>query len=59
MWRGAYRRCRVFLQWTLEVCSARKTVQLLTVENIRFFRPIDELIDSARAADSAQEVGSP
>ena len=42
MWRGAYlsmlprldRKVRVFLQWMLEICFARDTVQLLTVESM-------------------------
>ena len=63
MWRGAYllmlprleRKVRVFLQWMLEICFARDTVQLLTAESIRS-RRIDELMDSARAAESAEKV---
>ena len=63
MWRGAYllmlprleRKVRVFLQWMLEICFARDTVQLLTAETVRF-RRIDELMDSARAAESADNV---
>jgi NADH dehydrogenase len=60
MWRGAYlfmlprlgRKVRVFLQWMLEICFARDTVQLLTAESVGSGR-IDELMDSARAAESA------
>ena len=63
MWRGAYlfmlprleRKVRVFLQWMLEICFARDTVQLLTAESIRS-RRVDELIDSAKAAESAEAV---
>ena len=63
MWRGAYflmlprleRKVRVFLQWMLEICFARDTVQLLTAESVRS-RRIDELMDSARAAESAEKV---
>ena len=63
MWRGAYllmlprleRKVRVFLQWMLEMCFARDTVQLLTAESVRS-RRIDELMDSARAAESAEKV---
>jgi NADH:ubiquinone reductase (H+-translocating) len=63
MWRGAYllmlprleRKVRVFLQWMLELCFARDTVQLLTAESVRS-RRIDELLDSARGAESAEEV---
>ncbi len=60
MWRGAYlsmlprldRKVRVFLQWMLDICFARDTVQLLTVESVRAGR-IQELMDSASAAESA------
>jgi NADH dehydrogenase len=63
MWRGAYllmlprleRKVRVFLQWMLEICFARDTVQLLTAESVRS-RRIDELMDSARAAESVEKV---
>jgi NADH dehydrogenase len=63
MWRGAYllmlprfeRKVRVFLQWMLEICFARDTVQLLTAESVRS-RRVDELMDSARAAESAEKV---
>lgn len=63
MWRGAYlvmlprleRKARVFLQWTLEMLFARDTVQLLTAENVRA-RRVDELLDSGRAAESADTV---
>ena len=66
MWRGAYllmlprleRKVRVFLQWMLEICFARDTVQLLTAESVRS-RRIDELMDSARAAESAEKVAQP
>ena len=66
MWRGAYllmlprleRKVRVFLQWMLEICFARDTVQLLTAESVRSGR-IDELMDSARAAESADKVAPP
>ena len=65
MWRGAYllmlprleRKVRVFLQWMLELCFARDTVQLLTAESVRT-RRIDELMNSARAAESAHEAVS-
>jgi NADH dehydrogenase len=63
MWRGAYlamlprldRKVRVFLQWALEICFARDTVQLLTVESVQAGR-VDELMDSARAAESAPQA---
>ncbi|PKO31316.1 MAG: NAD(P)/FAD-dependent oxidoreductase [Betaproteobacteria bacterium HGW-Betaproteobacteria-7] len=59
-WRSAYlfmlprldRKLRVFLQWTLEMCFARDTVQLLTVHSVSSGR-LEELLDSARAAESA------
>jgi NADH dehydrogenase len=59
-WRSAYlfmlprldRKIRVFLQWTLEMCFARDTVQLLNVHSVRSGR-LEELLDSARAAESA------
>ena len=63
MWRGAYllmlprleRKIRVFLQWMLEICFARDTVQLLTAESVRSGR-IEQLMDSARAAESGEKV---
>jgi NADH dehydrogenase len=63
MWRGAYlamlprldRKVRVFLQWALELCFVRDTVQLLTVESVQAGR-VDELMDSARAAESREPV---
>jgi NADH:ubiquinone reductase (H+-translocating) len=66
MWRSAYlvmlprleRKVRVFLQWMLEIGFARDTVQLLTAEYVRS-RRIDELIDSARAAESGDKVAQP
>ena len=66
MWRGAYlsmlprldRKVRVFLQWMLEICFARDSVQLLTVESMRTGR-IEELMNSARAAESADRAPQP
>ena len=63
MWRGAYllmlprldRKVRVLLQWILDVCFARDTVQLLTAQSVRSGR-LEELMDSARAAESADAV---
>ena len=60
LWRGAYllmlprldRKIRVLLQWVLDICFARDTVQLLTVESVRSGR-LEELMDSVRAAESA------
>jgi NADH dehydrogenase FAD-containing subunit len=66
MWRGAYllmlprlnRKIRVLLEWILEICFARDTVQLRTAESVRS-RRVEELMDSARAADSAERVPQP
>jgi NADH dehydrogenase len=63
MWRGAYllmlprleRKARVFLQWMLELCFARDTVQLITAESVGA-RRLDELMESARAAESADKA---
>jgi NADH:ubiquinone reductase (H+-translocating) len=65
LWRGAYlsmlprldRKVRVLLQWILDACFARDTVQLLTVQSINAGR-LEELIDNARAieaGDAAKE----
>ena len=48
-------KIRVLLQWALDICFARDTVQLLTVQSVRSGR-LEELMDSARAAESADEV---
>ena len=66
MWRGAYlamlprieRKVRVLLQWLLELCFARDTVQLLTSENVGS-RRIDELLESARTADITEALAQP
>jgi NADH:ubiquinone reductase (H+-translocating) len=66
MWRGAYlmmlprldRKIRVLLEWILELCFARDTVQLLTADNIRS-RRLEELMDSAHAAETAECVAQP
>jgi len=63
MWRGAYlamlpraeRKVRVFLQWLLELCFRRDTVQLFTGESVGT-RRVDELMDSARAAESVDKA---
>ena len=60
LWRSAYllmlprldRKVRVLLQWLLDICFARDTVQLLTVQSVRSGR-LEELMESARAAESA------
>lgn len=60
LWRGTYlfmlprldRKIRVLLQWILETCFARDTVQLLSVQSVGSGR-VEELVGSARAADSA------
>ena len=65
MWRGAYllmlprldRKIRVLLQWILDICFARDTVQLAHRHSVRSGR-IEELIDSARAAESADASDS-
>jgi NADH dehydrogenase len=65
LWRGAYlsmlprldRKVRVLLQWILDACFSRDTVQLLTVQSINAGR-LEELIDTARtieAGDAAKE----
>ncbi len=63
LWRGAYliklpsimKKLRVLLEWTLDLCFARDTVQLLTVQTVRSGR-LYELIDSARDAESADAI---
>ena len=63
LWRGAYliklpsfvKKLRVMLEWTLDLCFARDTVQLLTVQSVRS-RRLDELIDGAHDRHSADEV---
>jgi NADH dehydrogenase len=60
LWRGAYllmlprldRKVRVLLEWIVDACFARDTVQLLTVQSIQAGR-LEELIDSARTIESA------
>lgn len=62
LWRTVYllklprldRKIRVALQWALDVCFARDTVQLLTDHTVRS-RRIEELIEGARSA----EAGTP
>lgn len=64
LWRSVYlfklprfdRKVRVLLQWTLDVCFARDTVQLLTLQTIRG-RRLEQLLDSARAAEGADGRG--
>jgi NADH:ubiquinone reductase (H+-translocating) len=63
LWRSAYllmlprldRKIRVLLQWTIDVCFPRDTVQLLNGANIHSGR-LEDLIDSARAADSTAPI---
>jgi hypothetical protein len=65
LWRAVYlvklprlvlmKKVRVMLEWMLDLCFARDTVQLLTVHSVRSGR-LDELIDSAQSAD-AVEIG--
>jgi NADH dehydrogenase len=60
LWRGAYlfmlprldRKVRVLLQWIVDACFARDTVQLLTVQSIHSGR-LEELMDTARTIESA------
>lgn len=62
LWRSAYliklpsltKKIRVMLEWTLDLCFARDTVQLLTVQELRSGR-LEELMDSARDADAIEE----
>ncbi|MDP9140984.1 MAG: NAD(P)/FAD-dependent oxidoreductase [Pseudomonadota bacterium] len=57
-WRSSYllmlprldRKLRVLLQWLLEICFARDTVQLLTVQSVRS-RRLEELLDGAQATE--------
>ena len=49
------RRLRVLLQWLLELCFTRDTVQRVTAENLRS-RRFDALVDSARAAEAMHEA---
>jgi NADH dehydrogenase len=61
LWRSAYliklpgikKKLRVMLEWTLDLCFARDAVQLVTVQSVR---RVEELMESARAADSADAV---
>lgn len=61
LWRGAYllmlprldRRVRVLLQWILDICFARDTVQLLNVQSVQSGR-VEELVEGARSAVSAE-----
>lgn len=63
LWRSAYlmklpsvsKKLRVMLEWTLDLCFPRDTVQLLTAEAIRSER-VGELIDSIRESDSLNAV---
>jgi NADH:quinone reductase (non-electrogenic) len=63
LWRSAYliklpsvmKKLRVMLEWTLDLCFPRDTVQLLSAQGVRSGR-LDELMDSAREADSTGPV---
>ncbi len=63
LWRGTYliklpsitKKLRVMLEWTLDLCFARDTVQLLTVQTARSGR-LEELMDSAHDGQSADAV---
>jgi NADH dehydrogenase len=64
LWRGAYliklpslsKKFRVMLEWTLDLCFARDTVQLLTIRSVRSGR-LEELLDSSIEADPLLKVG--
>lgn len=66
LWRSAYllklprldRKIRVLLQWGLDICFPRDTVQLLTIQSVRSGR-VEELMDSARDAESADASEPP
>jgi NADH:ubiquinone reductase (H+-translocating) len=61
LWRAAYliklpsamKKVRVMLEWTLDLCFARDTVQFLTVHSVRSGH-LDELIDSAQSAEAVE-----
>ncbi len=63
LWRSAYltklpsftKKIRVMLEWTLDLCFARDTVQLLTVQTVRSGR-LEELVESAHDMNSADAV---
>ena len=63
LWRSAYliklpsftKKVRVLLEWTLDLCFARDTVQLLTVQTARSGR-LEELMDSAHDGHPADAV---
>jgi NADH dehydrogenase len=65
LWRGAYwlmlprldRKVRVLLEWIVDACFARDTVQLLTVHSIHAGR-LEELVDSARIVEHADVADS-
>jgi hypothetical protein len=52
---GFVKKLRVMLEWTLDLCFARDTVQLLTVQTVRSGR-LEDLVDSAHDGHSADAV---
>lgn len=63
LWRSVYliklptakKKLRVMLEWTLDLCFSRDTVQLLTIQSIGSGH-LEELMDSLRASDSEDVV---
>jgi NADH dehydrogenase len=63
LWRSTYliklptvtKKLRVMLEWTLDLCLPRDTVQFLTAETFRSGR-LDEVMDSAREAESVGPI---
>jgi NADH dehydrogenase len=64
LWRGAYlsklpslsKKFRVMLEWTLDLCFARDTVQLLTIRSVRSGR-LEELLDRSIDTEPQLKVG--
>ena len=61
LWRGAYlfklpgtvKKIRVMLEWLLDLCFPRDTVQLLSLQSVRS-RRLEEVTESARTVESAE-----
>jgi NADH dehydrogenase len=64
LWRGAYllklpsvsKKFRVALEWTLDLCFAPDTVQLLTIQTVRSGR-LEELLDSSIESSPQVKAG--
>jgi len=64
LWRGAYliklptlsKKLRVALEWMLDLCFERDTVQLLTIQSVRSGR-LEELLDSSIESNPQLKVG--